>query len=655
LSQSKDSNFLLKYSKSLYSINLSNSNSTFSNSSYESAKFLSSFLESNKYIRYIDLSSNEIDDITVQIIFQGLAKNIHLNELEIELFDNNITDKGAEYISQELYKKIDLKFKKCHFVISLWGNQITSLESLINLVIDKNIKRNNIFELNLQKNKIDESSGKIFFINEENLQAINFFDVRYNKIKSEGLSNISNNFTLNKIVFLEKLDFSYNQIKDEGLYHIANSLGKTLFAENMIFKENEITIEGVNYFCKMLTKVFKKQKKLSILKSQLEEGRVNKYDKNTNPFRENFSILETQINLVKLKTLDLSCNNISKGIIPIADFLGQNFEFTIENLNLSSCAIGPIELIYLGQCIKKHTYLRKLDLSNNFFTEDGLKEFLLEISEKNEEKNNFFFFDYFKRSFSQGYTDKNKNSPKFNLEELNLNHNKLNDNCAKYLSNFLIINKTLKKLSLTYSQFTDKGIEHLISSLKHNKTLSSLNLSDCPFFNLDILMKNLILADSTLEELYISHCDFDFIYDKNILLNDFLKSKKNKLKILDMSYNKLNDNTFCNIIQALIQNDEIVLDSLNLACNDITDYGIEKIINLFIKNNKVPVKEIKLNRNKITEYGVLMLVNIIREYTRFSKLEFPVFILKDNRISCSNPENSAFLVNINSICLNILL
>jgi Ran GTPase-activating protein (RanGAP) involved in mRNA processing and transport len=647
LSQSKDSNFLLKYSKSLYSINLSNSNSTFSNGSYESAKFLSSLIESNKYIRYIDLSSNEIDDITVQIIFQGLAKNIHLNELEIELFDNNITDKGAEYISQELFKKIDLKFKKCHFVISLWGNQITSLESLINLVIQKNIKSNNKFEFNLQKNKIDESSGKI--------QAMDFFDLRYNKIKSEGLSNISNNFKRNKIVFLEKLDFSYNQIKDEGLYHIANALGKTLFAGNMIFKENEITLEGVNYFCKMLTNVFKKQKKLSILKSQLEEDRVNMYNKFTNPFTDNFSILESQINLVKLKTLDLSCNNISKGIIPIADFLGQNFEFSIENLNLSSCAIGPIELIYLGQCIKKNTYLRKLDLSNNFFMEDGLKEFLSEISEKNEEKNNFFFLDYFKRSFSQGKTDKNKNSPKFNLEELNLNHNKLNDNCAKYLSNFLIINKTLKKLSITYSQFTDKGIDHLISSLKHNKTLSSLNLSDCPFSNLDILMKNLILADSTLEELYISHCDFDFIYDKNILLYDFLKSKKNKLKILDMSYNKLNDNTFCNIIQALIQNDEIVLDSLNLACNDITDYGIEKIINLFIKNNKIPVKEIKLNRNKITEDCVLMLVNTIREYTGFSKLEFPVFILKDNRISCNNPENSAFLVNINSICLNILL
>lgn len=270
-------NFILKpdYTKSIYSINLSNSN--FSN---ESAKFLSGILKSNKYIKYIDLSSNEIGDECLKIICQGITQNSDITELEIELFDNNITDKGAEYIHQELSSKLDLKYKKYHIIISLWGNKITSLESLISLVIEKNIRSNitqskqNKFEFNMQKNKLDELSGKCFFINEENLQAMDYFDLRFNKIKSEGLSNISNNFTHNKLIFLEKLDFSYNQIKDEGLYHIANSLGKILFAENMIFKENEITLEGVNYFCKMLTKVFKKQKKLDILKSHLEEVKM---------------------------------------------------------------------------------------------------------------------------------------------------------------------------------------------------------------------------------------------------------------------------------------------------------------------------------------------------------------------------------------------
>lgn len=640
----------------MLTLNLSNSGI-----GLDSAQILGKFIETNKILKHIDLSSNSFQDEGVNHIFQGLANNPFINNLEIDLFDNSITDKGAEYIYDCLKNSYKSNY---HLSVSLWTNLISDngLRYLIELVYNKNIKENkNItIEFQLQKNKLTEESAKLFFSDLELLKTIEYFEIGFNKIKSEGLSYLSHikshcpdspSSFRTYLVNIKHLNLSHNRIGDDGLFHLANAFGKFLFAQNIILKENEITWEGIKYFANKVITFFKKEEKFNELKSTIskdpDDNNLSKY---------------------KIDLLDLSCNSLAKGTIYLANVL--KFNYPIAELNLSSCSIGPVELAYLAQTIKKNTYLKKLDLSNNYFMDEGLKEFCEELELNYTAKEEYMSLktesildlipSLITRKIKSYSSFEDYNEDKVNfitnisvLEEINLNHNKLNDESAVYLAGLIKKNKNIKKISVTFSEFTDKGIKELSSVFNSMNNLSYLNLSDCnkttfiPLFK--ALNENRIY--SNLKELILGHCNL--LFD-----NDFFAFLKNcfKLKVLDLSYMSINDKIFSTCIYNLITNTNLpfVIDKLSFACNLINDEGIVYLVNAFNTCEKsLYIKELKLNKNKITNMGYEYLTKNNKIFFKLDNhiadFEFPIIDLKDNLIHVRDKyvtENKKKYINI---------
>jgi hypothetical protein len=567
-------NFLTK----VCSINLSNHKM-----SGEMMKIFSAFLQTNEVLKHIDLSFCEINDENLKVLFEGIANNMYYKDLSIELFYNEITDKGCGFIHDLLMSSKKSNYK---LHISLWSNQVSDegLQKLIALTYKLNYLekwRNIKLTFQLQKNDINEKSGEVIFNSIQTLKCLSFFDLTCNKLSSAGLTPLSL-IPKTEFINIQTLNLSNNNIGDDGLFHISNSIGKLFFAENIILRENSITYEGVKYFMANLIKVFKKEINIEMVKSH--KNNVDKEIKYIYP------------KVLQIENLDFSYNNLGKGVLYISNFLYQNFR--IKSLLISECNISLIDVVFLAKALKRNKYLKKLDISKNNFFSEVLSEFCREFSTHSNQDSNLMLrrhnsFDNSEHSIST-------------LEELNLNYNKLNDESMEDLNLLLSRNLHIKKLGITYSLITDKGLQDLFS--KHGKIqLRSLNLSDCKKFTINGLGNILCTFNNEIEELYISNYNFYHFQPTNSKgFIQYLKSICSvNLRLLDLSSNSINDELFKTIMKAISSNPVSKIQFLNFALNDISDLSIEFLISILPQLKDL--KEIRFNANKITQIGITLL------------------------------------------------
>lgn len=584
----------------------------------EATKFLSAFLETNKILKFVDLSGNDFADEGVANIFQSLALNTFHKQLELELFDNSITEKGALYIKENLLNAAN---RKSILKVNLLLNEIKQegTEYLIELV--RHLIKHSNFEVffQLNKNNLNEEVGRLFFSSLDLIETLNFFDLNYNKLKTEGLSHLSsislyspikNNFST---LFLEHLNIANNNIQDEGLFHISNALGKFLFVKNINIKGNEITAEGLKYFSATLTKIFDEQRKITEIKSQLNSQSESHY---------------------VIESLDLSCNNLARGMVYLANFIMSNHR--IISLDISSCFLGPVDIIILAKALKMNKYLRRLDIGNNHFYDDGLIEFCKILAGEtyargNEENNiinnnsgendteHFLFRKSLSFSAEEPIQKKDCISA---LETLHINHNKITDETLTHLAKYLRSSVHLKNLSVTYSLFTSSMLPEFMKSCVH---LLSLNMSECRHVNPHFIFKSIYENQIyKLNGLFFSNCNFNMLTSLDSL-KFFRYHPIEKITTLDFSFNGISDQHFKLIISSLLKNERIkTIDKLNFASNLITDEGLILLKNL-LNETKILINEIKLNKNNISLHGYKFV-------SKNNHAALPILDLRDNNL-----------------------
>ena len=490
-----------------------------------------------KIIKKLKLPFFEATSIFSKIVEKQLKNELNkTNNNEIALTSFNFDQKGIIFLNNGLrdienLKKIEISnnsnllFKTINATVSL---SKTSLQVLI-----------------LSNNKFDDNLAINFFQNSKNFHNLKILDISFNNITQKTFKNkkategLKNNFPI-----LEKLIMNHNILGSKG--------AKILF--DILYCKSELSLLDISY--NGIDKNFFNSDEVQIFFDYNSSQKFTTfyYEGNYLPLQECNNLIQSILNNVNLSYLYLNNNQINDECMNLFSFL-----------------------------ISNNPYIHTLSLSENNFTNVGLKKLFDSIEQKTR------------------------------LIEIFLAKNNLNHQSLKIISESLKNNRTISSLDLSYNDFKkDECIDYLINLIGENSRIKNLNLTSC---HLGLKAKNL----------------FEFI------------EKNKRLSCIDLSANNIGDNkkifeAFANMIKNNFYLKYIYLDS-----NYIVDSDFEIIICdgiRFNKNlNKISLKDNNITLNKlVTNQGKENEKNIKESLKRNNHLK--IINLNNNPL---NPENFKIL------------
>lgn len=187
------------------------------------------------------------------------------------------------------------------------------------------------------------------------------------------------------------------------------------------------------------------------------------------------------------------------------------------------------------------------------------------------------------------------------ITELDLSYNDFSKNAALEIAKIFGTNTTLSKLSLKGSNIDDEVLMAITTETQKNRysALSHLMLGD-----------NQIGASSKCQSAIVSLVE---VIDQN------------RLKVLDLHKNQLDDSSVVTLASALKNNYSLVF--LNLRSNSIGDKGAQAIGDLLSVN--ITVKDVDISNNKIGPDGGAKLAYGLRSNTTLLKLNIRSNIIAD--------------------------
>ena len=486
-----------------------------------------------KIIKKLKLPFFEATSIFSKIVEKQLKNELNkTNNNEIALTSFNFDQKGIIFLNNGLrdienLKKIqisnnsNLLFKTINATVSL---SKTSLQVLI-----------------LSNNKFDDNLAINFFHNSKNFHNLKILDISFNNITQKTFKNkkategLKNNFPI-----LEKLIMNHNILGSKG--------AKILF--DILYCKSELSLLDISY--NGIDKNFFNSDEVQIFFDYNSSQKFTTfyYEGNYLPLQECNNLIQSILNNVNLSYLYLNNNQINDECMNLFSFL-----------------------------ISNNPYIHTLSLSENNFTNVGLKKLFDSIEQKTR------------------------------LIEIFLAKNNLNHQSLKIISESLKNNRTISSLDLSYNDFKkDECIDYLINLIGENSRIKNLNLTSC---HLGLKAKNL----------------FEFI------------EKNKRLSCIDLSANNIGDNkkifeAFANMIKNNFYLKYIYLDS-----NYIVDSDFEIIICdgiRFNKNlNKISLKDNNITLNKlVTNQGKENEKNIKESLKRNNHLK--IINLNNNPLNAEN-------------------
>lgn len=486
-----------------------------------------------KIIKKLKLPFFEATSIFSKIVEKQLKNELNkTNNNEIALTTFNFDQKGIIFLNNGLrdienLKKIEISnnsnllFKTINATVSL---SKTSLQVLI-----------------LSNNKFDDNLAINFFHNSKNFHNLKILDISFNNITQKTFKNkkategLKNNFPI-----LEKLIMNHNILGSKG--------AKILF--DILYCKSELSLLDISY--NGIDKNFFNSDEVQIFFDYNSSQKFTTfyYEGNYLPLQECNNLIQSILNNVNLSYLYLNNNQINDECMNLFSFL-----------------------------ISNNPYIHTLSLSENNFTNVGLKKLFDSIEQKTR------------------------------LIEIFLAKNNLNHQSLKIISESLKNNRTISSLDLSYNDFKkDECIDYLINLIGENSRIKNLNLTSC---HLGLKAKNL----------------FEFI------------EKNKRLSCIDLSANNIGDNkkifeAFANMIKNNFYLKYIYLDS-----NYIVDSDFEIIICdgiRFNKNlNKISLKDNNITLNKlVTNQGKENEKNIKESLKRNNHLK--IINLNNNPLNAEN-------------------
>jgi len=497
-----------------------------------------------KIIKKFKIPFFEATTIFSKIVEKQLKNEIKKNNNnEIALTTFNFDSKGIIFLNNGLRDIENLKKIEISHNSNLLFKTINATVSLSKTSLQVLILSNNNFDDNLIIN---------FFHNSKNFQNLKILDISFNNISQKTFKNkkavdgLKNNFPI-----LEKLIMNHNILGSKG--------AKILF--DILYNKSQLRLLDISY--NGIDKNFFNSDEVQIF-----------FDYNSS---QNFTTLYYEGNYLPLS----ECNNLIQSIL-------NNVNLTYLYLNNNQINDECMNLF--SYLIANNPYIHTLSLSENNFTNIGLKKLFDSIEQKTR------------------------------LIEIFLSKNKLNHQSLKIISEGLNNNRTISALDLSYNDFKkDECQNYLINLLGENSRIKNLNLTSC---HLGLKVKNLFEIIEKNKRLSCIDLSANNIGDNKKIFEAFSNMIKNNfyLKYIYLDSNYIVDSDFEIMICDGIRFNKN-LNKISLKDNNIT---LNKLVSNQGKENEKNIKE-ALKRN-----NHLKLINLDNNPLNAENLKIINVVLKEN-------------------------
>ena len=311
-----------------------------------------------------------------------------------------------------------------------------------------------------------------------------------------------------------------------------------------------------------------------------------------------------------LQTLTLTPAISEAHVVVLAEALKGNTNLT--KLDLSNNYISDQGAAGLAEALKQNTGLARLDLASNKIYDDGAAV-LAEALKQNTSLTRLYLANNMIRGHGTArLAEALKGNT--NLRRLNLSKNQISDQDAAGLAEALKQNGSLTRLDLAGNTIHDDGAAGLAEALKHNTSLTQLDLGDNSISDQGAAGLAEALKQSTsLTRLHLSE---NSISDQGAAgLAEALK-QSTSLTRLHLSENSIRDQGAAALAEALKQNTS--LTQLDLSKNQINDQGAAGLAEA-LKQNTTLI-QLDLSRNRIGE-AVISELYRLHHGNRFLSLE----------------------------------
>jgi len=322
---------------------------------------------SNTKIEHINLSSNMISEIGLEMLVPDLTKNTRLKTLDFGVVEgsirkNSLGIKGAKCLAAILLHNKSLETLKLQdndlgsIGGELIGAALRQNKIIKNLKVSENDLKSegaehvlkaglNLQSLDIGRNNISAKSGgiiKSYIENNSNLRKLN---LEFNELSFKGIEIISK--ALYTTTSLRSLILKGNSLRDEGVQLLAESLEDNQILEELDISLNEITPAGSAYIADILPRTGIRY--FNISKNFLGDEAFKQYADRMMEFKE----------ICKLTKMDFS-----------------------------SCRIGDEGILHFLQSLNEYDGLTSLRVGDNFISEK-IEKVVVEMLEVNKNLTEF--------------------------------------------------------------------------------------------------------------------------------------------------------------------------------------------------------------------------------------------------------------------------
>ena len=537
----------------------------------------------------VNLSGKEINDNAAHVLAFGLCNNTTVEELNTS--SSGVGNEGA------------IAIMDC-------------------LKYNKTLKK-----LDLSQNKININGMNKMLNNIKNQRAT--LSLEYIDLSKNYSSPWSVYCTIIKHCCVNSLTFCGDKGMKEYVKNMADSLQANVSLQTLtLFNVGKVGIESIkalfmnDFTLKTLNLSWEKSNsKYIIMQTKMTVDDTNRV-MNVNILYDDDNISHSQVPFsscdifCKSKTINL-CKKIHNDDAAHVLAFGLCNNATVENLYVSHNFITDEGAIAIIGCLKHNKILKKLDMSQNRISINGMKKILEYIKDQVP-------------ALSLEYVDLSENcSPPWGgrgsspwdvycaiiryccVNSLTLCGDEGMKEYIKDITDSLQANITLQ--SLTLCSIGKIGAESIMTVLGNNIHIKRLNLSWIKIQSESILFHTFYSSTSyDVMQIKAKRCDrvvnINIIYDGNINRNCLLSSFSNKVytqrykskTVVNLNGENINDDAAHVLAFGLYSNTTV--EELNVSNNNITDEGALAIINC-LKLNKT-LKRLDLSQNRINFNGM---------------------------------------------------
>ena len=598
---------------------------------------ISSFLFENNELQELDLSFNNLQDISTKSIFDfDYFVDVLINAtklVELDLSYNKFSSFETDYIFCKAKSILGNIIK-----LNLSGNEICNgaANALANALVENSkLKELSLCDVDMQSEEVSKIFGKIRFPHLTKLS------ISHNNITDEAADVLAD--FLSKSNGLEELDVSHNNLKSAGIIRICRTNLTKLTRFNV--RHNSITSEAAAYVASFLSH----NSKLQMLDISCND--LLKTSSNTI-----FTALKSMIILSVLKLTN--CHLTNGAADELANVLLHSN--LLQEFDLSYNSLSTSAAINIFKGMRNITHLIVINISHNMITDEAAEDIATVLSCNNKIQSLDLSCNYFT---SKGFIKIFKFECLKNiiyLKKLSISSNKINVNAAHSIGTVLSLNSTLEEVDISSNLMQAPGSNLMqapgsnlmqapaatiiFKSLRHSKSLKK------------VYINNNLINDKAADELAIvlfhntSLQKID-LSNNNLSSSDAIKifeGMRNitNLEAIDISYNMIRCEATMELATVLSHNNN--LQSLDISHNNLNSDGCKKVMDEM--NNKLHLKKIDISYNQVTSAATDSIAAFLSHNSKLEEL-----ILSGNDFYQSYLLDKIKTIKLTKLCISFTL